>query len=287
MLPRPVVLAILGLIATLAALALAVSARYDGEGGTQAVAAVSAPVATADFPRAFINVVRLGDRGDVVIAGQAAPGAEIEVRYGEHDLGRAIADIRGEWVLVPSEALPPGVRPLTVLAIGADGGRSSADEPVILVVPEQAGDAALAFKPRPQGGGALLSAAPPLARRLEIHLMERDASGALFVSGRADPGFVVQLYVDGRFLGRANVEGDGRWTISARAPTKAGHMLRADMVEDARNKVRARVEAPYDGAPLALPDSGPALRAERRALGWCVVRRNAAGGTVWTVVYRE
>src|SRR5262249_23107762 len=62
------------------------------------------------------DIVRVNPRGDAVIAGRAEPGAEVEVRDGARVIGRATADARGEWVVLPSEPLASGTRSLSLQA---------------------------------------------------------------------------------------------------------------------------------------------------------------------------
>src|SRR5690242_2225178 len=67
-----------------------------------------APVAQAPAPEPpRFDVVRVGARGVAVIAGRAAPGAEVVLMEDGRELGRARADARGEWVILPSDPLRP------------------------------------------------------------------------------------------------------------------------------------------------------------------------------------
>src|SRR5579885_3560899 len=76
-----------------------------------APAAAPAPASEAPVPPSF-DVVRVDPQGSAVIAGRAAPNAEVSVLDGDRLVGRVTADARGEWVILPAEALPPGNRTL-------------------------------------------------------------------------------------------------------------------------------------------------------------------------------
>ena len=53
------------------------------------------------------DVVRVGARGSAVVAGRATPGAEVILLADNgRELGRARADRRGEFVILPAEPLP-------------------------------------------------------------------------------------------------------------------------------------------------------------------------------------
>jgi nucleoid-associated protein YgaU len=104
----------------------------------------SAPVPAAPEPPRF-DVVRVGARGVAVVAGRAAPGAEVALLEDGREIGRARADARGEWVILPAEPLRPGSRQFTLRArIG--GEDLAGPDVVVVVVPEAA--PALAEAPR-------------------------------------------------------------------------------------------------------------------------------------------
>ncbi len=113
-----------------------------------AAPAASAPAAgnpaTAATPRPELprfDVARVGNRGTLVTAGRAAAGAEVILLEGAKELGRARADSRGEWVILPPEPLPPGVRELSLVAQSPGGEPVPGVDTVILVVPEAQPDA--------------------------------------------------------------------------------------------------------------------------------------------------
>lgn len=100
------------------------------------------------------DVVRVGARGGAVVAGRASPGAEVVLLLdGTRELGRARADARGEWVILPAETLPPGAWDLSLRARLA-GEETAGPDTVVVVVPEPG--AALAAR-----GGAPGHAPPP------------------------------------------------------------------------------------------------------------------------------
>jgi nucleoid-associated protein YgaU len=141
-------------------------------------APAAAPTAAAPPPpsRPSFDIVRVNARGDAVMAGRAAPHAEIVILDGPREIGRVKADDRGEWVFVPSAPMPPGGRELSLRARNPDGSVWESASAVVLVVPERDRDVA----GRPVAPGA---AAPPIAL-----LTPREPGGALQVlqAPRAD-----------------------------------------------------------------------------------------------------
>ena len=105
----------------------------------------SQPAAPNNVPR--FDVVRVGARGVAIIAGRAAPGAEVVLMEDGREFGRARADARGEWVILPSEPLRPGTRQFSLVA-RLGGEEITGPDTVVVVVPELAPAIAEA---RPQG----------------------------------------------------------------------------------------------------------------------------------------
>src|SRR5512138_88872 len=83
------------------------AAREDAQ--TQAGGQTQAPsekaAVNADLPRPTFDVVRVEKDGSVVMAGQAEPGAIVTVHSGNTEIGRAIADENGEWILQQDQQL--------------------------------------------------------------------------------------------------------------------------------------------------------------------------------------
>lgn len=121
------------------------SARTEVARNEAAPAGASAAAqATMEPPR--FDVVRVGARGSAVIAGRAAPGAEVIVLADNgRELGRARADRRGEFVILPADPLPPGNMELSLVARLGDQEVRGPDT-VVLVVPDTAAQMAEAAR---------------------------------------------------------------------------------------------------------------------------------------------
>ena len=60
------------------------------------------------------DVVRIDPQGNTVMAGRAGPGATVIILDGAAEIGRVIADGRGEWVFIPSQQLSAGTHELSL-----------------------------------------------------------------------------------------------------------------------------------------------------------------------------
>ena len=106
------------------------------------------------------DVVRVGQSGSAVIAGQAEPGAEVTVRDGDKVLGRVRADRQGNWVLVPDAPLTEGGRELTVSETAPDGTETMGRDTVLLSIPHPSSGEKAAVLLVPQDGEARVLQAP-------------------------------------------------------------------------------------------------------------------------------
>lgn len=84
------------------------------------LAPVKAPPAATDAGPRF-DVARIDEHGEAaVIAGQAAPGAKVELLRGGQPLDTVVADASGQFVMTPPQ-LPAGSYELTLRAKAPDG----------------------------------------------------------------------------------------------------------------------------------------------------------------------
>jgi nucleoid-associated protein YgaU len=441
---RPYVVGLLGLLTILGAVWVALGERdrdlarlvTDLTRGPAAVqappaapaaapAAPAAPRASASAPaapppRPSFDIVRVNARGDAVMAGRAAPHAEIVILDGVREIGRVRADDRGEWVFVPSGPMPPGGRELSLRARNPDGSVWESASAVVLVVPERDRDVAgrpvapgaapppiALLTPREPGGALQVlqapradpppaavpaaeppaaepqaavpapssalpapivaplpaapvtpplaavpaqptpqvmpptpappapalpaptrpvampppepSAAPPAAPAppapavvavaptaeparpaapttipqgrppggVSVDAVDYGPGGDVSFAGRAAPGEAVRLYLDGRHVGDARADAEGRWTLAPETPIEPGRTqaLRADQVAP-DGRVTARVEVPFRRAetpPEGLRE-GSIIVQPGHSL-WRIARQTYGRGIRYTVIY--
>ncbi len=206
--------------------------------------------------RPSFDIVRVEPGGRAVVAGRAAPGAEVELLAGERVLDRVRADRRGEWVATPAEPLTPGGLELSLRATSDGAPAVEAEQVVVVVVPEppppQPPPVAIAEGPPPQPPPVAGAESPP-PQPAEVRLAEA-ATGPLAVllagDGRA-PGRILQA--PGR------ISSDGQLALLVLDYDDSGH-------------TRLTGEAP-PGAPLRIyVDNEPAAEAVAEPSGrWSAV----------------
>ena len=263
---------------------------------------------TPEAPR--FDIVTVNPAGDLLVAGVAVPNAEVVVFDGKIELGRARADGRGEWIVLPDASIAPGHHELSL------SSRDRADEnapeilserTVVLIVPEAGKDiagrparkvsGALALSvPRTGGGGSVVLQRPrprppagrdgPGASAPVVDTVDYDERGWIEIRGRADEGARVQLYVDDKPVGHAEAGADGQWrVVPAGAVERGDHRLRVDQI-DPKGAVVARVEFPLPGAGQfgELAQGRVAFVRPGNSL-WRIARRVYGRGIRYTVIY--
>ncbi len=206
-------------------------AAVKPEGAKDLASAVEPSAGAPEVVRPSFDIVRVEPGGRAVVAGRAAPGAEVELLAGERVLDRVRANRRGEWVATPAEPLAPGGLELTLRAIKEGAPAVEAKQVVVVVVPEppppQPPPVAVAEGPPPQPPPVAGAEAPP-PQPAEVRLAEAPA-GPLAVlltqDGRA-PGRILQapgrISSDGQLaLLVLDYDDSGRTRLTGEAPPGA------------------------------------------------------------------
>ena len=259
---------------------------------------VSDAASSPDKPT--FDIVRVNPQGDTVIAGRARPDSEVTVLQDNEVIGRAKADKRGEWVLVPQTPIAPGTHTLTIVSPDADGTKVSSDQSVVVVVPERGKDIAggsstgstgsLALSVPKDGTGAPVVLQTPGGigdSQLSLDAIDYGQSGGdLGLSGRAPPGTEVRVYLDNEFVGRATADEKGIWRLNPGVDVAEGlYKMRVDRV-DTTGKVTARVELPFSRAkPLSGLADGTVIFVQPGNSLWRLARRSYGEGLRYTEIY--
>lgn len=236
------------------------------------------------------DIARIGAKGAAVVAGRATPGAEVMLHDGGQELGRARADSRGEFVILPSEPLTPGAHELSLRARDAQGQERQGEESVVVMVPQAAATPetpVAVLLPQAAAPRLLQGGAATTDGRLGLDIVDYAEGGAMRFAGTAPAGSTVRVYVDQHHAGDATADQTGRWVLRPEpVPEPGRHVLRLDQI-GLRGKVAARLEVPFQR------DSGgaPALAADRIVVQpgnnlWRIARATYGRGIRYTVIHR-
>jgi len=243
--------------------------------------------------------------GHTVVAGRAVPGAHVVVSDGGRVIGEAVANERGEWVLVPEQPLSPGNHEIALSAKLGDGRTVNSERVVVVVVPEpnkdiaggpatESGALALSVPRQGQGATQVLQQPPGsqaggkggASAGLSLDVVDYDQDGRLVLSGRATPNTTVQVYLDDKLLGRVEADATGHWRLAPDARQGPGlYTLRLDEL-DAAGKVTRRIAMPFTRAKPgeALPEGASVVVQPGNSL-WRIARRSYGEGIRYTVIY--
>ena len=109
------------------------------------------------------DVVRVEADGSVVIAGKAAPDAQVELLSGATVLASTKASAEGDFAIVLDEPLKPGDYQITLRATPPGGVAVASLETAVLSIPETPGGQVLAMVEQPGEASEILTAPQPEA----------------------------------------------------------------------------------------------------------------------------
>jgi nucleoid-associated protein YgaU len=213
--------------------------------------------AKAGDPPSF-DIVRIEPDGRAVIAGRAAPGAEVELRSGDQVIDRVRASRRGDWVVIPDKPLSPGDQQLTLVAAHEGAPAVESQQMVVVAVPERASAVASPVRvaaPKPvavllprsgRGTGRILQAPGRISAAGTLALMTvgYDQQGQMLLSGEAPPGVPVRIYIDNQPMALVVGDAKGTWSSGLDRPLEPGtYTLRLDQLDEQGQTV-ARIETP-------------------------------------------
>ena len=317
---KPVVLSIVGVVAVVSAIGLNFALEWGEDDLARRLTApaerppaaqeqaVKAPSAKPQQNEATngptFDVVRINPQGDAVLAGQAKPGTRVEIFESDQKIGEVETDRRGEWVFVPERPLTPGNRRLSLIMRDKDGASTPGAADVVIVVPNrgeegssplamrvpkegQPGSVEILQKPAEQKSPEVAAVTPAdTGPALAIDAVDYGADGKLDIVGKAPPGSVVHLYLNNEFIGRAQADERGRWTLKPANPVAAGNYeLRADQVEKV-GKVAARIEVHFARQqPLKDVAPGSLIVVREGNSLWRIARRTYGTGFKYTAIF--
>ncbi|XIA64831.1 LysM peptidoglycan-binding domain-containing protein [Bradyrhizobium sp. TZ2] len=231
------------------------------------------------------DVARIEPTGETVIAGQAAPGATVELlRNGEpHDL--AVADQSGQFVMVPPR-LPSGTYDLTLRSRQADGKQVTSKQSVAVALEPKTTDRPVVALMTPNKPTVVLSqpASPkPAAGAVVVETVEIEPGGKFHVSGQARPSAAMRLYLNESFVASVTAGADGRFAVTINEGVRPGsYRVRLDEMESGSSAVRARAEVPFNVPDTMVTGNLPSqtLASKRPEAAAQQPQLAAAGATV-------
>lgn len=246
------------------------------------------PAASSLTPPSF-DVVRVDARGNAVIAGRGAPGAEVALLANQNELTRTAITSAGEWVIILQNPLPAGSVELSLLMRTPDGQEVRSDQVVVVSVPASRDETPLVVLGRPgeasrvlQGPQDGIGVGP-----LVLETVDYDENGSVIFSGRAEPNARVRILADGTVVAEAQADAAGRWSVSASTGFEPGvYDLQLDQLDE-EGRVTAVIVLPFERASReALAMGGQRVVVQPGNSLWRIARRLYGDGFQYTVIYQ-
>ncbi|MGR4000222.1 MAG: LysM peptidoglycan-binding domain-containing protein [Alphaproteobacteria bacterium] len=259
-------------------------------------------------PAPSFDVVRVEPGGAAILAGRAAPGADVTVLLDGEAVGTAQADRRGEWLLLPDTDLTVGSHRLD-LQSQLEGYRPRlSDDLIVIDVPKG--------RPANESQVFLLGKQPGAERRvlqgaagglvvgaLRLESVDYDPLGNATIRGRAPAGGHVVARIDDKGIGEAYVAADGIWRLVPDSPVAEGdHQLEVEL-RNANGRVMWKLKAPFtrhgeqfiadhggvqgedaEGRPVGV---GKVIVVEKGNSLWLIARRELGEGLLYSVIFER
>jgi len=235
------------------------------------------------------DIVRVDRTGYAVIAGRAKSGAEVTVYANDAPLAVTTAERDGSWVITTDTPLDAGPVELRLSMKSADGQIVRSEETIVIYVPERPGDRPLVLRTTPGGATEILQEprdADGGAGPLTLDTIDYDDSGAVIFAGRAEPGRVVQIFINRQPLDQTTSGDDGRWIMSPSRQIAAGVYSLLVIQLDASGRPAYAIELPFERASadqIQLRD-GKVIVQPGNSL-WRIARRAYGRGAQYTIIY--
>ncbi len=235
------------------------------------------------------DIVRVDRSGYAVIAGRAKPGATVTIFANGEEWATTVAEADGAWAVASEVPLDAGPVELSLSMTTEDGLTVRSEETILIYVPEREGDKPLVLRTTPGGATTVLQDPRDTADGLgplTLDVIDYDESGAVIFSGRAEPGRVVQLFINEQLLGRATADENGLWTIAPEAQIPPGVYQLLVIQLDADGRPAYAIELPFERATadqIELRD-GKVIVQPGNSL-WRIARRAYGSGAQYTIIY--
>ncbi len=156
-------------------------------------------------------------------------------------------------------------------------------EPLVVLLPNDAEGASEVL----QGARSVPDAEGIKQDELSLKAVDYDEAGNAIVSGSAEPGSKVVVYLDNKQVAEVEADAKGDWPARLEGVIEPGvHDLRVDQL-DAEGQVVARVQTPFARANLAglVLQDGQVIVQPGNSL-WRIARRVYGQGLRYSVIYQ-
>lgn len=202
------------------------------------------PASSPDDRSPTFDIARIEPSGEAVVAGRAAPNSTVELLEDGKVHGRAVANGSGEFVIVPLR-LPPGTYRLALRSTGTDGKQVISKQTISVSLNPPLGSrrdlARAEIGNEPQQSAATASDSTAMT----LDSVKMDPGGVFHVSGRAQQGASIKLYLNNSYVASATLGPDRRFSFTINDGLTPGtYRIRLEAVAPDPSAVAAHLEVP-------------------------------------------
>ncbi len=200
------------------------------------------------------GIISIPERGDEIIAMVSTPGKALKLIQIPEAKPVQKVEVTPEPIPEPEIEVKPEPEPAPLIIAKVEpepvAPKIAEPKPVAKIVPTPAPKPVIVAKieePKPQPKPKKIQ--PVLLGAVEVE------NGKLFIAGTGEPGHIVNLYIDGSFIGTADVNSQGAYLLEVESSLSYGeHTVRADMSSKSNSVVLARAEVPlvHDAPPAPI-----------------------------------
>lgn len=278
------------------------SAPFGGETVTEIdiAAPQQGPIVQKTILPSF-DIVRISRNGTGVIAGRAEPNSDIYIYARGREIGSAVADRNGEWVLLYDDPLPSGPTELSLKSTMPGKFEIFSSDVVIVAVPkrdeerfneDETNGVVAVLSPRTGGGPTRVLQKPrlvnfsELTKGLSLDSLDYDESSNAIISGTASKNSRLRIYLDNEFLGDVTSSDEGIWTHSfVKDIGFEEHIIRVDQLLEG-DDVEVRIEQPFIRGEAVDPSKakGEVIVRPGNSL-WHIARKLYGSGFHYTLIF--
>lgn len=191
------------------------------------------------------DLVRIAPDGSAIIAGRAAPNANVQILSGGLPVGEATANRSGEFVAFLDN---PGAPTLDVQIPDAPEAAQlvvSQDDIVILpAMPDTPEATPIVLRRTPDAVHVVQPSGPAIPANVSLDLVSYSASGSVVLAGRGQPDNTARIYANGTLAGEVPIALGGVWRLEIDDIAEGRYVLRVDEIS-ADGTVQSRTESPF------------------------------------------
>ena len=229
-----------------------------------AAATPDAPAAPVEVVPPGFDVVRVQSDGSIVIAGNSAAKAKVEIVIGSKVIGEAVAGADGDFVVVLEKPLEPGDYQIVLRSTTPDNVVATSVETAVVSIPDSKDGQVLALVEEPGKPAEMISVPKPEEKPGVSAAGEQQATGAPAAEQPASSGPKLADQVEAAAPDAAKQPDAATGSkVSVEAVEIEGRKIFVAGVADAGRKVRGYANDILLGETQASPDGRFLIEAER------------------------